>query len=323
MNEKLIATSFATLVGLFGGTAGAQETAVKLGVVSVNYNSPTIQIQTDAAIAKAEEMGWEVELFDGRGDQVATNNSAIGFIDRGFDAILNTASANTQMSAVIAHANENNVPFVSTFSGLVPGIIADIGSNNTVDGAIAATELVGRLSGQGTVVVLNWNVLPALVERQKGVEAVLNEYPGIEQIKIEVKVPGQVDDTYNQMTNILLSNPDIDAVVAGWDEIAIPAARAISQSGNEDIFVVSMNGDPETVDAIRTGGPIELTVAYDVPRMGTTAIDVIADALNGTMPSTALLTLKPCLVTQESVPAAGESVNFADCQLFSGETAPE
>lgn len=301
------------------GAALSQE-AVKLGVVSVNYNSPTVQIQTDAAIEHAKSKGWEVELFDGRGDQVATNNAALNFIDRGFNAILNTASANTQMGAVIAHANEMDIPFVSTFSGLVPGIVADIGSNNTVDGAIAATELVGRIRGQGKVVILNWNVLPALIERQKGVEAVLKEYPEIEIISIEVKVPGQVDDTFNQMTNLLLSQPDIVGVVAGWDELAQPAARAIEQAGLDgDVSVVGMNGDPETIDALRNGGPIVLTVAYNVPRMGVTAVDVIAGALEGKTPSTSLLTLKPCLVTQDNVPTDGTEIDFETCSLFSGE----
>lgn len=79
----------------------------------------------------------------------------MNFIDRGFQAILNTASPNPQMTVVISHAREANVPFVSTFSGLVPGIVADVGSNNTSDGVIAATELVGRIGGVGHIVKLN------------------------------------------------------------------------------------------------------------------------------------------------------------------------
>lgn len=317
---KAFAKGLIGVAALMAGSAVVAQDAVQVGIVSVNYNSPSIQVQTDAAIAAAEALGWEVELFDGQGDQVATNNAAIAFIDRGFDAIINTASANTQMSAVIAYANEKGVPFVSTFSGLVPGIVADIGSNNTVDGAIAATELVGRIEGQGHIVKFNWNVLPALRERDQGFHAVVDEYPDITVTEIEVKVPGQVDDAYNQMTNLLLSNDDIVAVWTGWDELAAPVARAIEQAGRaEDIFVVSMDGIEEVVSLVRGDTPVELTVAYDVPGMGEKAVEITAAALNGEFPATRALTLKPCLISDATVPPEGTPIDFATCPLFSGE----
>lgn len=313
--------------GAIAGLAGAcfavaAQAQVKLGVVAVNYNSPSIQQQADAAVKYAKAKGWKVELFDGHGDQVATNNAAKDFIDRGFNAILNVASANTQMSGVIKYADEKHVPFVSTFSGLVPGIVADIGSNNVVDGAIAATELVGRIKGRGHVAALNWNVLPALIQRENGFDAVMKSYPDVKVTKVEIKVPGQVDDAYNQATNLLLAHPDLKAFWVGWDELAAPVARAIEQAGRQkDVFVVSQDGIREVIDLIRKGSPVKATVAYNVDRMGTTAVDVIANALKGKMPSTALLTLKPCLITKATAPAKGKPVDFKTCNLFSGELA--
>ncbi len=301
-------------------TSAMAQDAIQVGIVAVNYNSPSIQVQTDSAIAAAEARGWQVELFDGQGDQVATNNAAIAFIDRGFDAIINIASANTQMSAVIARANEAGVPFTSTFSGLVPGIVADIGSNNTADAAIAALELVGRIDGQGHVVKFNWNVLPALRERDQGFHAVVDEYPGITLTEIEVRVPGQVDDAFAQMTNLLLANDDIVAVWVAWDELASPVARAIEQAGRaDDIFVASQDGVDEVVSLIRNGSPVALTVAYNVPQMGVTAVNVTADALNGVFPTSRALTLSPCLITQATAPAEGEAIDFENCTLFSGQ----
>lgn len=304
---------------LCAASAMAQD-GVQVGVVAVNYNSPSIQVQTDSAIEAARARGWHVELFDGQGDQVATNNAAIAYIDRGFDAIINIASANTQMSAVIAHANEAGVPFTSTFSGLVPGIVADIGSNNTADATIAALEMVGRIDGQGHVVKMNWNVLPALRERDRGFHAVVGEYSGITLTEIEVRVPGQVDDAFAQMTNLLLANNDIVAVWVGWDELASPVARAIQQAGLADeIFVVSQDGVEEVVSLIRNESPVALTVAYNVARMGVTAVDVTAAALEGEFPASRALTLKPCLITRETVPAEGEDIDFDNCILFSGQ----
>jgi ABC-type sugar transport system substrate-binding protein len=244
----------------------------------------------------------------------------MAFIDRGFNAIINIASPNPQMTAVINRAKEKNIPFVSTFSGLAPNITADIGSNNTADGVISATELVGRLGGKGHIVKLNWNVLPALRERDHGFKAVVADYPEIKVTDIEVKVPGQVDDAYNRVTNLLLSDPDINAIWAGWDELVAPSVRAIEQAGKQNnIIVVSQDGIPEVFDLIASGSPAKLTVAYDVDRMGTTAVDVTAAALDGKMPASKLVTLAPCLVTKDTAPAKGGKPKFGSCVLFSGE----
>jgi ribose transport system substrate-binding protein len=293
---------------------------IKVGIVAVNYNSPTINRMVVTATEAAKKRGWTVETFDGQGDQVATNNAAMGYIDRGFNAIINIASPNPQMSAVIDHAKEKGVPFVSTFSGLANGIVADIGSNNTADGVISATELIGRLGGKGHIVKLNWNVLPALRERDHGFKAALADYPDIKVTEIEVKVPGQVDDAYNQVTNLLLANKDIKAIWTGWDELVAPSVRAIEQAGKQnDIIVASNDGIPEVFDLIRSGSPAKLTVAYDVDRMGVTAVDVAAAALDGKQPDSKLLTLSPCLVTKATAPAKGEKPKFGSCVLFSGE----
>jgi Periplasmic binding protein domain len=199
--ESMAALSRKLAFIIGAGTLALMSTAtyakdVKVGIVAVNYNSPTINRMVVTATEAAKKRGWTVETFDGQGDQVATNNAAMGFIDRGFNAIINIASPNPQMTAVIDHAKEKGVPFVSTFSGLNGNIVADIGSNNTSDGVISTTELIGRLGGKGHIVKLNWNVLPALRERDHGFKATLADYPDIKVTEIEVKVPGQVDDAY-------------------------------------------------------------------------------------------------------------------------------
>ena len=312
------AASTAALV--LSATASFAADKPKVGIVAVNQNSPTINRMVVTATEAAKAKGWTVEGFDGQGDQVATNNAAMAFIDRGFNAIINIASPNPQMTAVINRAKEKNIPFVSTFSGLAPNITADIGSNNTADGVISATELVGRLGGKGHIVKLNWNVLPALRERDHGFKAVIVDYPEIKVTEIEVKVPGQVDDAYNRVTNLLLANPDINAIWTGWDELVAPSVRAIEQAGKQNsIIVVSQDGIPEVFDLIASGSPAKLTVAYDVDRMGTTAVDVTAAALDGKMPASKLLTLAPCLVTKDTAPAKGERPKFGSCVLFSGE----
>jgi ribose transport system substrate-binding protein len=313
----------AVAVAGVGGSALAQDKskgALNVAIFSVNGASPTIHTMIESATEAAKSRGWTVETFDGNGDQVATNNQANTFITRGFNALINIASDNHQMGAVIENAKKAGIPFVSTFSGMVPGITVDIGSNNTVDGAIAATELVARIDGKGHIVKMNWNVLPALQERDRGFQAAVKGYPDIKVTEIEVKVPGQVDDTYNQLTNLLSSNKDIIAVWTGWDEIAIAAVRAIEQAKRaNDIFVVSMDGNSAAYDLIRQGAPLALTVAYDVRGMGVEAVKAAADAVDGKKFVARQLFKKPCLISKATIPSQGSQPDFKSCPLFSAD----
>jgi len=144
LRRTLLGAMLAVGVGVAGWSGAAKADDVKVAIFSVNYNSPTIFRMIQEAKAQSEARGWIVETHDGQGDQVATNNAANDYIRRGFDALINVASDNNQMTGVVKNANEAGVIFVSTFSGYVPGITADIGTNSIVDGAVATLETLNR-----------------------------------------------------------------------------------------------------------------------------------------------------------------------------------
>jgi ABC-type sugar transport system substrate-binding protein len=319
----LVGATLAATVALGSFAATAQEkskTALKVVVFSVNAASPTIHAMIESAVAGAKERGWTVEMYDGNGDQVATNNQVNTYITRGFDAIINVASDNNQMGGVIANANKAKIPFVSTFSGMVPGITVDIGSNNVADGVIAASALAARIDGEGEVLKLNWTVLPALAERDAGFHAVMSEYKKIKVTEMEIKVPGQVDDTFNKVTDYLTGHKDVKAIWMGWDEVGVAAARAVQASHAEHKpFVVSQDGNDAAYDLIREGSPLWLTVAYDVRGMGTSAVQAVADAVDGKTFSERQVYKKPCLIVKETVPPKGQYPDFKTCPLYSAD----
>jgi ribose transport system substrate-binding protein len=316
-----IALAIATASG--SGAALADQKSkgpLKVAVFSVNAASPTIHAMIESATEAAKARGWTVENYDGNGDQVATNNQANTFITRGFDALINVASDNNQMGGVIANAKKAKIPFVSTFSGMVPGITVDIGSNNVADGVFAASELVARINGEGEVLKLNWTVLPALAERDAGFHAVVSEYKKLKVTEMEIKVPGQVDDTFNKITDYLTGHKDVKAIWMGWDEVGVAAARAVQQSHLEHKpFVVSMDGNDAAYDLIREGSPLALTVAYDVRGMGVQAVESVAEAVDGKVFEERQIFKKPCLITKETIPPKGQLPDFATCPLYSAD----
>lgn len=303
-----------------GAPAGPVED-LSIGFVAVNLNSPSINGIKDQFVTAAEERGWTVEVFDGQGDQAATNNAASDFISRGVDVIVNNSSPNAQMTGVIKEANAAGIPFVSIYGGFVQGVDAEIGTNEFINGSLITAEMVNRLEGKGRVVKLNWTVLQALRDRDAAFHAVVEENPGIEVVReIEVKVPGQVEDSYDQLTNILQADKDIDAIWLGWDELAPSAVRAIEEAGLEDkVFAVGFDGNSFAWDLIREGSPYIMEPANPFPLMGDKAVDTIETiAGGGTLPSKVVY-MKPCLVNAQTVPAEGEEPDWENCAFFPGD----
>ena len=295
---------------------------VTIGLVAVNLNSPSITRIKDAFVKAARARGWTVNVFDGRGDQVATNNAAITYIQRHVNAIVNDASPNAQMTGVIKRAHQAHIPFVSIYGGFIPGVDMEVGTNEFVNASMITSEMVARLGDRGRVVKENWTVLQALRDRDHAFHAVLSDEKGITIAKeIEIKVPGQVDDAYNQTVNVLRSDHTIDAIWIGWDELAPPVVRAIKAVHYaHKIFVVGFDGNPFAWDLIRSGSPYIMEPANPFEPMGAKAVDIMAQLLAGKQFAVHEVFMRPCLITQQTVPAHGQFPNWNTCPFFTAET---
>jgi ribose transport system substrate-binding protein len=304
-----------------GSEGGGSVEDLSIGFVAVNLNSPSINGIKDQFVEAAEDRGWSVEVFDGQGDQAATNNAASDFISRGVDVIVNNSSPNAQMTGVMKEADAAGIPFVSIYGGFVEGVDAEIGTNEFINSTLITAEMANRLEGKGRVVKLNWTVLQALRDRDAGFHAVMDENPGIEVVReIEVKVPGQVEDSYDQLTNILQSDKDIDAIWLGWDELAPSAVRAIEEAGLEDkVFAVGFDGNSFAWDLIREGSPYIMEPANPFPLMGQKAVDTIETIVSGGELPSKVVYMKPCLVNAQTVPDEGEEPDWENCAFFPGD----
>ena len=145
-----------------------------------------------------------------------------------------------------------------------------------------------------------------------------SENPGIKVVRdIEVKVPGQVEDAYAQVTNALQSDKNIDAIWIGWDELAPPVVRAIEEAGLKDkIFVVGFDGNPFAWDLIRKGSPYIMEPANPFPPMGEKAVSTIETIVGGGDLASHVIYMKPCLVNEQTVPAQGESPKLGRLRLL-------
>lgn len=55
------------------------------------------------------------------------------------------------------------------------------------------------------------------------------------------------------MENILTANPDVKAVFATSDEMALGASKALENKGNTNIPIIGFDGTPNGLDALKNG----------------------------------------------------------------------
>ncbi len=293
---------------------------LKIGIITLNYSTPSVTAITDAAMKECSVRKWICELASGNQDIVATSNAGVNFVNRQFDVVLNSVTDNNQLATVIKAANQAGVPYVSMFSGNAPGIAADIGVSGAVQGALIGDEIRAAIGLKGKVVVINWNVLPILRERERAVRATMADDKNIEIIALEVKVPGYVEDAYTQLTAELRKNQDIKAVVVGWNELAPGAIRAIKSAGLTDkVKLYGFDTTPDAIELLRKGPPFTMMTGFGFAETGRAAMDVVADIVDGRPPKFTGLMQRSCLWTKDNLPAPGERIDYAKCTPFTAE----
>jgi ribose transport system substrate-binding protein len=119
------------------------------------------------------------------------------------------------------------------------------------------------------------------IERVDGVKAGLKEARS--KVKVVKEVPGNFDREHavGAMEDILQTNPDVDAVFAANDQMALGAIESIAARKKEDqILLVGFDGALEATQQI-IGGSMDATVAQDPYDMGKIGVDIALKKLRG------------------------------------------
>jgi ABC-type sugar transport system, periplasmic component len=90
-------------------------------------------------------------------------------------------------------------------------------------------------------------------ERNRGFSEVIEKFPGV-TIKTILPANWNRQDAVEAAENIIQNNPDLDGIFASCAEMALGAYIAANNAGvAEDLIIISNDGTPESVQAIRDG----------------------------------------------------------------------
>lgn len=277
-----------TLIGLASAVGlGAPAWAQEVAVITPYLAQPGTQFYVDGFTARADELGWDVNVIDTAGDVAAVISRIEDVVTQGVAAIVINVDP-AQVGAGLQTAADAGIPVVGMDAGSDPLVAANITSNGYAMAAETAVYVANRIGGAGNVVMFTFDPFPPVQVRGVIADAVFGNFPDIEILdRITPDVSdGGIADSRAQMEAILTANPEpgsIDAVWAAWDQPALGALQAIEAAGRADegIVITGIDANPQAREAIAAGGNFEASVAQDFEGIGRTTADTVALILAG------------------------------------------
>ncbi|MCS6817749.1 MAG: sugar ABC transporter substrate-binding protein [Blastocatellia bacterium] len=181
-----------------------------------------------------------------------------------------------------------------------PDRVSFVGLDNRLGGRLVGEYFVRALGGSGKVAVIRGILgISTHEERIAGFREALAQTPGIHLVTIQ---PANSERALGMsvMENILTAHPDVKAVFATNDQMALGAMEALAaRKLTGRILLVGFDATQEALRAVKAG-QLQGTVAGHGFEMGKRAVELAIRTLRGE-PVEKHVEIRPTLVTRENV----------------------
>lgn len=300
----------ATLLPAVSGCGMIVETEPSSYVVG--YSTPSMQNSfwitvTNAMKKKADELGVSLVIRDAASDTAQQAADIEDLIEQKVDVLLVTPYDSLSLSPALKLANEAGIPI----------IVVDIGIN---DPEVKYESLIitdnyagGRIAGEWLVQYFKDNGIEhptvATIEAQLGAQNARQRHNGFIDVMRENNIDVVLgrsanslrDEAMEVMEDFLQTNPNLTAVFAECDDMALGALQAVKQA-KADTVIVGYDGNIAACEQIQQGTNLKADIDQKPEEMGSMAIQMAVNLLDGKNIS-GMVTITPELISQENVDA--------------------
>jgi len=255
------------------------EEAKKIGLVISTLNNPFFVTLKEGAEAKAKELGYELVVLDSQNDPAKEMSNVEDLITKNVAVILINPTDSDAVGSAVKAANGKNIPVITLDRGANSGdVVTHIASDNVAGGKMAGEYIIEQLGGKGKVVELE-GIAGTSAARDRGQG--FNDAIKTSGIEVVAKQTADFDRTkgLSVMENILQAQPEINAVFAHNDEMALGALQAIKASGRT-IMVVGFDATDDAVKAV-DAGEMAATVAQQPALIGSLGVENAVKVIKG------------------------------------------
>lgn len=264
-----------------GGSA-AGDGPVKIGFSQATQQSPFYVALTDAAKQTAERDGNQLFFADANGDVTKQNNDVQDLITRGINVLVINPVDPKGVAPSMAAAAAAGIKVVTVDRPVENGAAAFVGRDNKAMGQTVGEAAVAALGpAGGKIVEIQGDAGGAVArDRHDGFAAAVAGRPGISVID------GPYCDyirskAVTAMQDLLQAHPDVKAVYAQNDDMALGALQVLDENNRRDVKVFGVDGLMEAVRAIAGGDQYVATALNDPTTEGQLAVQTAVKVAKG------------------------------------------
>lgn len=262
-----------------------------IALVMKTLNNPFFIDMQSGANQAAEKLGVELTVQAPEREVDVEKQMQIieNLIQKNVSAICVSPSGSKEIVPAIVKANRANIPVLIVDTRVDAQALNDaggrtatfIGSDNFEGGKAAAAYLIKALGGRGKVAVLEG--IPGHEtgdQRLRGFRAVMEQQPAV-KIAASQTANWERDQGFYVFQNILQSHPDVQALFACNDMMALGAIEAIAAAGKTgQITVVGFDAVADAREAIRQGAMAGSVAQYPA-EMGRLTVEYAHRLIHG------------------------------------------
>lgn len=305
--RTFISAALAALVTLSacGGQSASENAATgPVGLVVTSIDNPYFVEMTQAAqgAARADPALQLVVQAPERGavDPERQQQLVEALIAQRASVLLIVPADSRQIVTSIEAANRANIPVVILDNDVDRDlanrrgarIAAFIGSDNVAGGRLAGDFVRQRLPTGGEVAILEGvSGVQAATDRKAGFVASISQQPSLRVVASQA-ADWDRERGYNATRAILVAHPNLRAVFAANDEMALGAARALAGAGRSDVILVGYDATPDGRAGV-ANGTIHATIAQQPREVGRQGVELARRLIRGeTVPARTVVPLE-------------------------------
>lgn len=280
----LVATATACSVSTQPGGATAADTKngqLVIGFSEVTQQSPFYVQLKNGAQQAAAKAGAKLLFADANGDVTKQNNDIQDLITRGVGVLLVNPVDPKGVAPGLAAAKAAHIPVITVDRPVPSGALSHVGRDNVKMGELVGERVAKALgAGGGKVIEIQGDAGGAVArDRRNGF------HRGVaSNSKIHIIEGPYCDYIRSQavtaMQDLLQANPDVKAVYAHNDDMALGALQVLRENKRTDVKVAGVDGLMEAVKQIPSGQYVA-TALNDPIREGELAVQTAVKAHDG------------------------------------------
>ena len=251
-----------------------------IALIVSTLNNPFFVTLKEGAVQKANELGYDLVVLDSQNNPAKELANVEDTLVKGTKLILINPTDSEAVGNAVLAANKARIPVITLDRTASKGeVVSHIASDNVAGGKMAGNFIFEKLGASAKVIQLQGIVgTSASRERGEGFTQSIQE----NNLTLLTAQPADFDRAkgMNVMQNLLTAYPNVQAVFAENDEMALGAMRAIQTAGRNDILVVGFDGTEDGIKSV-SRGKLGATVAQQPNEIGAMGIEIADKVIKG------------------------------------------